>query len=117
MVRKMHAGGVNHRDCYICHFLLHLPFSCENKPKLSLIDLHRAQIRRSVPTRWRNKDIVALYYSCMNMGLNAKDYIRFVRIYFDGQDIKNILSEEREFFLTLDSKVSRIAERTRRKKL
>ncbi len=27
MVRKMHAGGINHRDCYICHFLLHLPFT------------------------------------------------------------------------------------------
>lgn len=20
MVRKMHAAGINHRDCYICHF-------------------------------------------------------------------------------------------------
>lgn len=27
MVRDMHAAGINHRDCYICHFLLHLPFS------------------------------------------------------------------------------------------
>ena len=24
MVRKMHTAGINHRDCYICHFLLHL---------------------------------------------------------------------------------------------
>ena len=23
MAGKMHRGGVNHRDCYICHFLLH----------------------------------------------------------------------------------------------
>ena len=23
MVREMHRAGVNHRDCYICHFLLH----------------------------------------------------------------------------------------------
>ena len=26
MVRKMHESGINHRDCYICHFLLQLPF-------------------------------------------------------------------------------------------
>lgn len=98
MVKTMHEGGVNHRDCYICHFLLHLPFSFENNPKLSLIDLHRAQIRRNVPTRWRNKDIVALYYSCINIGLNAKDYLRFVKRYFDGRSIKKYtISRERIF--------------------
>lgn len=51
MVRKMHRIGINHRDCYICHFLLHLPFT-ENLQdlKISVIDLHRAQLRSSVPT-------------------------------------------------------------------
>jgi heptose I phosphotransferase len=24
MAGRMHRGGVNHRDFYICHFLLHL---------------------------------------------------------------------------------------------
>lgn len=26
MVRDMHGCGVNHRDCYLVHFLIHLPF-------------------------------------------------------------------------------------------
>ena len=38
------------RDCYICHFLLHLPFSGKEEVlKISVIDLHRAQIRAKVP--------------------------------------------------------------------
>ena len=55
MVRGMHQLGLNHRDCYLCHFLLeqtaaeniekNQPFSCH------LIDLHRAQYRKKVPKR------------------------------------------------------------------
>ena len=67
MVRLMHEGGVNHRDCYICHFLLHLPYNTIAQPTLSIIDLHRAQIRSKVPLRWRNKDLIALYFSSMNL--------------------------------------------------
>jgi heptose I phosphotransferase len=37
---------VNHRDCYICHFLLHTePAPTPEQLRLSLIDLHRAQVR------------------------------------------------------------------------
>ena len=61
MVRDMHAAGINHRDCYICHFLLHLPFSGkEEELKISVIDLHRAQLRTRVPRRWRDKDLIGL---------------------------------------------------------
>ncbi|WP_122748424.1 lipopolysaccharide core heptose(I) kinase RfaP, partial [Pseudomonas viridiflava] len=41
MVGDMHRGGVNHRDCYLCHFLLDTakPIDARNI-KLSVIDLH-----------------------------------------------------------------------------
>src|SRR5690606_12712622 len=57
MVGGMHRAGVNHRDCYICHFLLHTdkPIDAESF-RLSVIDLHRAQTREQTPKRWRNKD-------------------------------------------------------------
>ena len=59
MVRDMHAAGINHRDCYICHFLLHLPFSGkEEELKISVIDLHRAQLRTRVPRRWRHSQVL-----------------------------------------------------------
>ena len=117
MVRKMHEAGINHRDCYICHFLLQLPFDDLNNFKLSIIDLHRAQIRAQVPYRWRNKDLVALYYSCLNIGLTTRDYLRFLKIYFPGKKLKQILSEEKSLIDSMQSKAQKIKERTLRKGL
>ncbi len=39
MVRKMHRAGVNHRDCYICHFLLHLPFDGDDEVSVGTADV------------------------------------------------------------------------------
>ncbi len=79
MTRAMHASGINHRDCYLDHFLLHLPFTGrEEEMKISLIDLHRAQIRRQVPRRWRDKDLIGLYFSSLNCGLTRRDVYRFM---------------------------------------
>ncbi|WP_435890217.1 lipopolysaccharide kinase InaA family protein [Escherichia coli] len=45
-------------------FLLHLPFSGrEEELNISVIDLHRAQIRAKVPRRWRDKDLDRVYIS------------------------------------------------------
>lgn len=117
IVRKMHQGGVNHRDCYICHFLLKLPYNDEEIPQIYVIDLHRAQIRTKVPIRWRNKDLVALYYSTLNIGLSKSDYMRFLKEYFKGKSLGVILKEENSFIESLDFKARRILERTIRKGL
>ncbi|MDY0358016.1 MAG: lipopolysaccharide core heptose(I) kinase RfaP, partial [Sedimentisphaerales bacterium] len=73
MVRQMHRHGMNHRDCYICHFHLDIsPGRDRIDPErfhLYVIDLHRARIRRRVPTRWIVKDLAGLYFSAMDIGL------------------------------------------------
>lgn len=117
MVKTMHEGGVNHRDCYICHFLLKVPFDGIGLPKLSIIDLHRAQIRRRVPQRWRNKDITALYYSTMKIGLKGADYLRFIKKYFNNQSIRCILKAEGKFFAQINFLANKIDSRTQRKGL
>ena len=117
MVRQMHECGINHRDCYICHFLLQLPFDNLTNFKLSVIDLHRAQIRDAVPLRWRNKDLVALYYSCLNIGLKDRDYLRFLKIYFQGKKLKQIFADEKELLGSIQEKAQKIKERTIRKGL
>lgn len=117
MVKTMHEGGVNHRDCYICHFLLHLPYSEQDVPKLSVIDLHRAQIRRKVPVRWRDKDLVALYFSSQHLGLTFRDYCRFLRIYFNCSNVKEIGHRERRLLSSVREKSRKIEERTVRKGL
>ena len=117
MVRGMHQGGVNHRDCYICHFLLKFPFNLKKEPNLAVIDLHRAQIRNSVPKRWRDKDIIALFFSTRSIGLNYKDYLRFAKVYFGNSKLKNILKKESKLISKLESKSRIIEERTQRKRL
>ncbi|MCU6668362.1 lipopolysaccharide core heptose(I) kinase RfaP [Enterobacteriaceae bacterium H4N4] len=117
MVRKMHAGGINHRDCYICHFLLHLPFSgLKDDLKISVIDLHRAQIRNKVPRRWRDKDLIGLYFSSLNIGLTQRDVWRFLKIYFE-QPLKDILASEGELIQQANIRANKIRERTIRKSL
>lgn len=117
MVRKMHGGGVNHRDCYICHFLLHLPFDGqESDLKISVIDLHRAQIRSKVPLRWRDKDLIGLYFSSMNIGLTQRDIWRFMRVYFD-RPLREIVSQESALLARAEAKAEKIRERTQRKSL
>jgi heptose I phosphotransferase len=76
IARILHTHGVNHRDFYICHFLL----AREDKT-LYLIDLHRAQIRRSVPQRWIIKDLAGLYFSAKDIGLTQRDLLRFIKEY------------------------------------
>jgi len=83
MTGTLHRAGINHRDCYICHFLLHTDRPVTSGDfRLSLIDLHRAQSRRAVPRRWRNKDLAGLYFSALNIGLTSRDKLRFLKGYF-----------------------------------
>ena len=117
MVRDMHRGGVNHRDCYICHFLLHLPYQQGITPlKLSVIDLHRAQIRQTVPRRWRDKDLIGLYFSSLNIGLTRRDIYRFLKVYFI-LPLREILSRESALFSQASEKAEKIRKRTIRKSL
>lgn len=117
MVRKMHLSGINHRDCYICHFLLHLPFNgAEETLKISVIDLHRAQIRDRVPRRWRDKDLIGLYFSSMNIGLTQRDILRFLQLYF-SKPLRTIFQDEQYLFTHANKRARKIRERTIRKSL
>ncbi len=79
--RRMHEGGVNHRDFYLCHFHLDLATLAARAPRCYLIDLHRAQLRRRTPLHWRTRDLAALYFSALDCGLTHRDLLRFLRHY------------------------------------
>ena len=114
MVGMMHRAGVNHRDCYICHFLLHTdkPVTADDF-KLSVIDLHRAQVRLQITRRWRNKDLAALYFSALDIGLTRRDKLRFVRDYFQ-QPLRSVLKQEAALLGWLDGKANKLYERKQR---
>lgn len=84
IARRLHEGGVNHRDFYICHFLLD-PRTLDD-PQLRVIDLHRAQVRAATPRRWVIKDVAGLYFSAMDAGLTRRDLLRFVVRYGERRD-------------------------------
>lgn len=84
MVRALHKAGINHRDLYLCHFMLKPESLVAGiNPEIYLIDLHRAQCRVQVPQRWKIKDLAAFYYSTLNLGFSRRDRLRFLKIYFD----------------------------------
>ncbi len=105
--RTMHGAGMCHRDFYLCHFLLHERehFEADRmmEPKLSLIDLHRALIRKKLPSRWIIKDVAGLYFSALHVGLTRQDFFRFARIY-SGKPLRQTLSEDKNFWLQVHNK-------------
>lgn len=91
---RMHRAGINHRDCYICHYLWHrdLP-EC----RLSVIDLHRAQIRKKVPFRYHVKDVAGLLFSSFDIPLSRRDVWRFIH-YYAQKDVRAELTENGRFY-------------------
>lgn len=106
--RTLHEGGVCHRDFYLCHFLLHPEAGTggtvgDEEPKLSLIDLHRALIKRNLSRRWKLKDISGLYFSAMDTGLTRRDLLRFMK-HYDGMDLRRCLTERSNFWSAVDKR-------------
>lgn len=91
IAKTLHDNGINHRDFYLCHFLL-------AEETLYLIDLHRAQIRKKVPVRWLIKDLAGLYFSCIHNGFTQRDYLRFIKHYRDAS-LRDILKNEKMFWM------------------
>ncbi|MCP4664800.1 MAG: lipopolysaccharide core heptose(I) kinase RfaP [Deltaproteobacteria bacterium] len=101
IARTLHEHGMNHRDLYLCHFMLDVSPSPEGMDsrllRLYLIDLHRLQMRRRTPRRWRVKDIAALFFSSMDIGLTRSDLFRFIRSYAN-KSLRASLEEDRPFW-------------------
>ncbi len=98
--RRMHQAGICHRDYYLCHF--HLLSGSErepagSRPRIFLIDLHRALFGKKPDSRWVKKDIAGLYFSSMEIGLTQRDRLRFMRCYANT-DLRVSLEQDRRFW-------------------
>jgi heptose I phosphotransferase len=115
MAGRMHRAGINHRDFYICHFLLYCdPAPTPEAIRLHLIDLHRAQCRQATPRRWRDKDLASLYFSVLEIGLTRRDILRFLRAYF-LRPLRDILHDEAPLLRHLIPEGERLRARYQRK--
>lgn len=101
IARDMHNSGANHRDFYLCHFLLNRGYTDgeldTQTSQLYVIDLHRMQIRKRTPTRWVVKDIAGLYFSSKDIGLTMRDLFRFMKVY-RSSSLKEALSSDQLFW-------------------
>lgn len=103
----MHRAGINHRDCYICHYMLHLPTAEKREPTVYVIDLHRAQIREKVPYRYHVKDVAGLLFSAWSASLTRREALRFIREY-SGCPLKKELGENRKFWLDVEKTATKL---------
>ncbi|WP_062064622.1 lipopolysaccharide core heptose(I) kinase RfaP [Cellvibrio sp. OA-2007] len=96
IARELHAAGINHRDFYLCHFMLKTTFIADQDqaPEIYLVDLHRAQLRPRVPERWLIKDLGGLLFSSLNLRFSQRDYCYFMRIYF-AQNLRAVFTQQK----------------------
>jgi heptose I phosphotransferase len=111
MTRQLHENGVNHRDLYICHFLIkEASAKSDASPEqidLFIIDLHRVQIRSKTPRRWIVKDVAGLHFSSMDIGLTRRDQFRFMKRYC-GQPLRELLSQRQGFWKAVERKAMQL---------
>lgn len=111
IARQLHDNGVNHRDFYLCHFLLdthqevsHLPPS---QRRIYMIDLHRAQMRDRTPRRWRMKDLSALYYSAKRVGFDQRDVLAFLK-HYKQQSLHQVVSENASLWAAVEKDAKKL---------
>lgn len=100
IARTLHRNGVNHRDFYLCHFLMAQPWDGDPAQlHLYLIDLHRVQRRKVTPRRWSVKDVGSLWFSAreLDLPLTRHDRLRFVR-WYSGAPLRETLRKDEAFW-------------------
>ena len=113
--KTIHDNGLNHRDYYLCHFMMpDVPSPDPDNLTFYMIDLHRAQLRDVTPLRWRIKDISGLYYSAMDVGITRNDLFRFIKIY-TGLPLREALTQHEPIWQAIDQKAQKLYQRMARK--
>jgi heptose I phosphotransferase len=104
LLRRMHDGGVNHRDFYLVHIRV------GQDDQLYVTDLNRADIRKRVTRRWRVKDVAALLHSAPPSLVSATDRARVARAYFGVR-----LRDHRAFIEAVFRNAERMTAHTRKR--
>lgn len=111
IAKVMHQNGMNHRDFYLCHFLLNDAFSdhniIEEDTTIFLIDLHRAQIRATTPLRWIIKDLGSLYFSAVRVPLTKRDLLRFM-MFYSGENMRECVGQHLGFWQKVGKRANKL---------
>lgn len=82
LVGRLHGAHLAHQDLYLEHVFLRADGPGEFE--LFLLDLHRALPSSPRHTRWRVKDLAALFGSARALGATRGDALRFLQAYTGG---------------------------------
>lgn len=108
--RSIHSNGLNHRDYYLCHFMVKqrdwTQWQMEDGIDIYLIDLHRMQMRKKVPIRWIIKDLSGLLFSALGCNLTERDLFRFIFHYQKNGWNKHV--QHRQFWQKVISKALKL---------
>lgn len=120
IARLLHSHGINHRDLYLCHFMLDNQCIADWRegnlpPRLHLVDLHRAQLRKYVPVHWQVKDIASIYFSAKDFDLTSRDLLRFARIYF-AMPLADVLNKHKKLLGKIQRRADSLYQREQRLK-
>jgi heptose I phosphotransferase len=107
LARTFHDNGMNHRDFYICHLCLDKNRLAAGEIYLYLIDLHRVGIRDTITTSARMKDMAALYWSALDIGLTSRDCLRFLKVYRQ-QPLSRTFGTESDFWQKVATRASQL---------
>ena len=112
IVRTLHEAGMNHCDCYLCHFAVPQDtnpqqYLLDDTP-VYLLDLHRSQICSKLALRWRIKDLAALYYSTRDFPLSRSNKFYFIQQYHQ-LSLRNSFQQHRMLWKLVKFKSEKIA--------
>lgn len=88
VARRLHAGGLVHKDLYLCHF-----FIARGGEAVTLIDLARVTKTRS--RRLRIKDLAAVVHSAKTLATRTQLMRAFRRYGGDRRLLRSVLRKER----------------------
>jgi len=86
LAARLHGAGLCHRDFYLCHIVLKKAELAQGEMNLILIDLHRMLVGQSSHGGAAMKDIAGLYFSAMDCGFTAEDWLLFRQHYLPQTD-------------------------------
>lgn len=90
LAAKLHAGGLHHRDLYLCHFFAKLDGGGAGAVDVKLIDAARVARMNNFLTRWRwvIKDLAQFWYSTTTLpAITDEQRERWVRRYAHQRQI------------------------------
>ncbi|MEM9744690.1 MAG: lipopolysaccharide core heptose(I) kinase RfaP [Pseudomonadota bacterium] len=111
--RRFHAAGFSHRDYYLCHLWQRRGMERHPVPELLVMDLHRARRFRTLPERYRLRDLAALLYSSFEVPPGKHAVLRFVRRYA-GRPLRAEFRERGAFWRAVYRRALILQQRTDR---